>query len=201
MRKISATTKKRHRDPRQNTGSFSYINRKLHLGHSHIAGTGYFATERIKKDEKLVVQSGRCVHVGNIDTETMKPYWYYGFQIERDIYYYPLYMDGQLYLDGIFRINHSCAPNAGFFGQITLVAMCDIEVGGEITYDYAMTDIETELESSWSPETCRCGSRWCREKITGADWKMPELQERYAGYFSTHVASAISETSPGTTTL
>ncbi len=35
-------------------------------------------------------------------------------------------------------INHSCNPNAGFKGQIFMVAMRKIKRGEEITYDYAM---------------------------------------------------------------
>lgn len=188
-------------DTAQHRNSFSYINPKLRLGQSHIEGRGYFASEQIKKNEKLIVQSGQCVHVSDIDRSEMEPYWYYGFQIESDVYLYPLNFSGEAHVDGIFKINHSCEPNAGFVGQITLVAMRDIEVGEEITYDYAMTDVETSLEAQWSPETCACGSKNCRLQITGDDWKIPELQEKYAGFFSTHVTKAISTPSSDGATL
>lgn len=172
---------------------FSWINPKLKLSQSTIQGAGYVAQEPIKKDEKLIVQSGQCLDISKIDDDKMESCWYYGFQIEHDVYYYPLYIQDVPFLDGIFRINHSCDPNAGFRGQITLVAMRDIEIGEEITYDYAMTDIETDMEAAWEPESCTCGAETCRGKITGHDWKHTDVQKKYEGYFSTHVANSIKQ--------
>lgn len=86
------------------------------------------------------------------------------------------------------HINHSCDPNAGFLGQIVLVALRDINVGEEICYDYAMTDT-----SDYDEFACLCGTPSCRGRITGNDWKLPALRERYRGYFSPHVASLIGE--------
>ena len=40
-------------------------------------------------------------------------------------------------------INHSCSPNAGFRGQIFLVALRAIEPGEELTFDYAMVVSES----------------------------------------------------------
>jgi len=170
---------------------FSWINSKLHLKKSGIEGVGYSVQAPIKKDEKLIVQSGQCVHVSEIDSIDNALEWYVGFQIETDVYYCPLAVADTRYLDGIFFLNHSCSPNAGFSGQITLVAMRDIAVGEEITYDYAMTDIETDHEEPWKPESCLCQSDNCRQQITGSDWKLATVQSKYNGYFATHVANAI----------
>lgn len=79
-------------------------------------------------------------------------------------------------------VNHSCDPNAGLQGQITLVALRDIEVGEEITFDYAMCD-----GCDYDEFTCRCGATTCREKVTGEDWRKPELVERYRGVRSTYL--------------
>ena len=38
---------------------------------------------------------------------------------------------------------------------------------------------------------CVCGARNCRGKVGGLDWQRPELQKRYAGYFSPHVQRKI----------
>jgi hypothetical protein len=170
----------------------SWVNPGLILNKSKIEGTGYKTIFPIKKDEILIVQSGRCIHISEIDTEKKAPEWYVGFQIELSVYYYPHTSEDKPLLEGIFCINHSCDPNAGFKGQITLVAMRDIEIGEEITYDYALTDIETTLEDPWTPETCLCGSEICRKQITGNDWKLSDVQQRYDNYFSTHVAAAIN---------
>jgi SET domain-containing protein len=80
------------------------------------------------------------------------------------------------------HINHSCAPNAGIAGQVILVALRDIRAGEEVCYDYAMTDT-----SDYDEFPCACGSALCRGFVTGNDWKLPELRERYRGYFSAYI--------------
>lgn len=61
------------------------------------------------------------------------------------------------------NINHSCAPNCGWRGLSTLVAMRDIKNGEELFLDYStMEDSEWEM-----PRTCECGSLNCRKKIGG----------------------------------
>lgn len=83
-------------------------------------------------------------------------------------------------------VNHSCNPNAGLSGQIGLVAMRDIQIGEEVCFDYAMSDTMPYDEFE-----CLCGAPNCRHKVTGNDWQRPELQKRYAGYFSPHVQRKI----------
>ena len=88
--------------------------------------------------------------------------------------------------------NHSCNPNAGFKGQIFLVAMRDIPVGEEVVFDYAMVLHEAEVVLQGYEFTCHCGSSICRGKVTNNDWKIPELQERYDGFFSWYLQEKIS---------
>jgi hypothetical protein len=83
-------------------------------------------------------------------------------------------------------INHSCDPNAGIVGQITLVALRDIAAGEEICFDYAMTD-----GSPYDEFECGCGSALCRGRVTGEDWRLPELWRRYAGHFSPYLQARI----------
>jgi hypothetical protein len=85
-------------------------------------------------------------------------------------------------------VNHSCNPNAGLSGQIGLVAMREIEPGEEVCFDYAMCDTMPYDEFE-----CECGAANCRGVVTGSDWQRPELQKRYAGYFSPHVQRRIDE--------
>lgn len=172
---------------------FSWVNPKLTEQASAVDGIGLVSGAPLKKDEILIVQGGQCLHIDEIDAAEMDRFSYLGFQVEERIYLFPVFINGSPVTDGIFKVNHSCEPNAGFRGQITLVAMRDIEVGEEITFDYAMTDIEFEGDIAWDVTECRCESTRCRKKITGHDWKRPDLQTLYAGYFSTHVANAIAE--------
>lgn len=84
-------------------------------------------------------------------------------------------------------VNHSCAPNSGFCGQIVLVALRDIAPGEEICLDYAMCDSHPYCEFD-----CRCGAEGCRGRVTGDDWRVPELQERYRGFFSPYLERRIA---------
>jgi hypothetical protein len=83
-------------------------------------------------------------------------------------------------------LNHSCNPNAGLSGQICLIAMRDIAAGEEICFDYAMCD-----SLPYDEFECSCGAANCRGRVTGNDWKIKELQERYAGYFSPYLQQRI----------
>ena len=84
--------------------------------------------------------------------------------------------------------NHSCNPNAGLRGQITLVAMRDITADEEVCFDYAMSDSHPEFSMR-----CFCGQLNCRSVITGDDWKLPELQARYDGYFMPYLQRRIDQ--------
>ena len=85
-------------------------------------------------------------------------------------------------------INHSCDPNVWMLDEVTLAARREIGVGEELTIDYAMF----EGTEAWAPSwRCRCGSPLCRGAFTGRDWRLPELQERYAGHFSPFINDRI----------
>lgn len=84
--------------------------------------------------------------------------------------------------------NHSCEANAGFQGQIVLVALRDINVDEQICFDYAMA-----VSVPGYRFDCRCGSKNCRGTITGEDWMRPDLQKRYAGYFQWYLEKRIRE--------
>jgi hypothetical protein len=91
-------------------------------------------------------------------------------------------------------INHSCEPNVGFAGNVVLVAMRDIGAGEELTTDYALFD---DYEGQM---TCSCGADACRRMIDGRDWRRPELQRKYRGYFSWYLQrkiDAAAENDPG----
>jgi hypothetical protein len=59
----------------------------------------------------------------------------------------------------------------------------DVPAGGELTIDYAMIDGDPSERMD-----CSCGASECRKVITGDDWRLPDLQRRYAGYFSRYIA-------------
>lgn len=85
-------------------------------------------------------------------------------------------------------INHSCTPNAGLAGQISVVAMRDIQADEEVCFDYAMSSscVMDEFD-------CACGTAECRGHVGADDWRIPVLRKRYRGYFSAFLARRIAE--------
>lgn len=69
--------------------------------------------------------------------------------------------------------------------------MKDIEVGTEITFDYAMSECIEGLGGNCDWD-CLCGAKTCRGRFTGADWRIPELWERYGSYFSPYILKKIN---------
>ena len=143
-------------------------------------GCGVFAREPIKKGELLCLWGGRVVAEDEIDYN-MPDLTQRVLQIDDNLYF----LTPEI-LEPSDCFNHSCEPNAGFTGQIGLIAMRDIEAGEEICMDYAMCDSKPYDEFD-----CYCGSANCRGRVTGNDWENPELQVRYKGYFSPYLARRI----------
>ncbi|HET6350390.1 MAG TPA: SET domain-containing protein [Candidatus Krumholzibacteria bacterium] len=142
-------------------------------------GRGLFARERVRSGEVLLVWGGDVVS-GDMLKWMSEEKRRLAVQIEEDLY---LVTPNEGPADWV---NHSCDPNAGLVGQIVLVALRDIRMGEEICFDYATSD-----GSPYDEFECGCGSRVCRRHVTGDDWKLPELQRRYAGHFSPYIQRRI----------
>ncbi len=82
--------------------------------------------------------------------------------------------------------NHSCDPNAGLRGQLSLVARRAIARGEEVCFDYAMSD-----GSPYDEFACDCCAVQCRHQVTGDDWQRLELWDRYRGQFSPYLQARI----------
>jgi uncharacterized protein len=143
-------------------------------------GFGVFAREAAPAGEVLVVWGGNIVTEAQLDT--LPPITqHHSVQIDEELY---LATIGEL--EPADYVNHSCEPNLGLRGQISLVALRDIQVNEEVCFDYAMTD-----STPYDEFECHCGLSTCRGTITGNDWKLPELWAKYAGYFSPYLQRRI----------
>jgi hypothetical protein len=164
------------------TGQFhSYLNPKCDSGtFEEKGGCGVFAREPIKKGELLALFGGRIAAKDELDPN-MPNFTQRVLQVEEELY---LITPGPLEPSDCF--NHSCEPNAGFTGQIGIVAMRDIKAGEEINFDYAMCD-----STPYDEFPCQCGSEHCRGSVKGNDWMRPELWEKYNGYFMPYLARRI----------
>ena len=142
-------------------------------------GRAVIASRRLAKDSVLAVWGGDVVR---LDELKRRP-----FEVRR----LTLQVDEDAFLISTTEgpadwVNHSCEPNAGLRGQVTLVAMRTIERGEEICFDYSMAD-----GCDYDEFVCHCGTPSCRGRISGDDWKRPELLERYAGYRSPYLERRI----------
>jgi hypothetical protein len=63
-------------------------------------------------------------------------------------------------------LNHSCEGNCGFDAEGDFIAIRNINKGEELSYDYALVESNPAFSMS-----CSCGSKKCRQLITGNDWK------------------------------
>jgi len=161
----------------------SWRSLKTEVRKSSVQGRGLFALADIAKDEIVAVKGGRIVTRAQLRelTPRLGPA---EIQIADALFICPATEEERE--GSMIFSNHSCAPNIGVRGQIVSVAMREIHAGEELTHDWAMTDDD---ESSM---VCSCGAQNCRGTITGKDWQRPELQARYAGYFSTYLERKIS---------
>jgi uncharacterized protein len=85
-------------------------------------------------------------------------------------------------------LNHSCDSNLWMADEVTLIARRDIAAGEELTVDYALFSGEA---GAVLEHACRCGSAVCRQIITGNDWQLPEVQQRYYPHFSPFINARI----------
>ena len=145
-------------------------------------GLGVFSTADISKGELVIMYGGRVLTGAQLQllptSEDMV------VQVEEDLFFVAIDWN-ELGIGE--RINHSCDPNVGFSGQMSVVAMRDISAGEEITMDYALCD---GRESFYL--RCACGEALCRKTIRGSDWQRGDLQAKYYEYFQPFLQRRIS---------
>ena len=161
----------------------SYRSSKTEIKYnSKIHGNGLYAKEDIMKGEIIFIKNGHIVPIKRLQ-KIEDELGDYSLQITDNFCLTPITKDEVRNL--AIYINHSCNPNVGPDGQITFIALRNIKAGEELCYDYAMT---TSYEYRL---VCNCGSKICRKIITGDDWKLKELRERYGDHFSYHILKKI----------
>ncbi|HEX9752003.1 MAG TPA: SET domain-containing protein, partial [Methyloceanibacter sp.] len=161
--------------------STAYLTDKCEVRNRDVAG-GHSVIARgvIHSGELIGVWSGRIVGTDALD-DLSEEIRRHTVQVEEDLFLASLGAD-----DPPDFINHSCEPNAGLDGQIAIVALQRIHPGDEVTIDYAMCD-----GSPYDEFECACGSAICRGRVTGEDWRISMLWERYAGHFSPYLERRI----------
>ncbi|MCU1428102.1 MAG: hypothetical protein JWL83_2102 [Actinomycetia bacterium] len=144
-------------------------------------GLGIFATDAITAGTTVCGFGGCVVERAEFDT------------LDEDLRTHSIQIDERLYLVSLppyapaDYVNHSCEPNCGIVGTCLVVTMRDVAAGEELCFDYAMSDT-----NDYDEFVCACETASCRRLVTGADWKLPALQERYRSYFSAYIERRIA---------
>lgn len=140
---------------------------------SSIQGVGMFASRSIHEGE-IVVRIG-----GTVMTE--EEFRGYIAAVSR---YNAVQIGEETHLVDILTtwggMNHSCDANLWMRDEVTVVARRDIAAGEELTQDYALYT----TSPTWTIKPCRCGTSVCRQVVTGSDWQLSLVQERYRDHFS-----------------
>lgn len=91
--------------------------------------------------------------------------------------------------------NHSCDPNAGIrtdaIGRPALHARRSIGPGEEITWDYAMAEMDFTVRGIPSGFRCRCGAPHCRRVVANGWQGLPlERRRQYEGWVMPHLRAS-----------
>ena len=160
----------------------SVMSDKVEIRDNGLNGKGVFAKEFIKKGEIVFIKGGHILTKNEIfSTGVINSY----FPIS-DEYFLGAKNKEEENDIKLFE-NHSCNPNCGLRGKISFIAMRYINKDEELTTDYAFIDNEDYKFE------CTCGSENCRKVVTGYDWKIKELQDKYYDYFAQYLKEKIDE--------
>jgi len=134
-------------------------------------GKGVFALKDFKKDEIILHIDGGVIETDNPDSlpKDIQDHCF-PFDKKGKVRKYVLPKSPWKYL------NHSCNPNAGIKNNRDIVAMKSIKKGDEITFDYAMNNID-----NWTME-CNCGSKDCRKVISTFGVLDEKTKKKYSDY-------------------
>lgn len=155
-----------------------WIDPRIEIRKSPLEGKGMFALQPIKQGEVVVIWALLEWYATLEEAEKAAEEGKIIQILDEDVF--ELEVLDKREDDPTHYMNHSCDCNIWFADEVTLVARRDIEVGEELTLDYALLEADDEWIPSW---TCNCQSLLCRGKYTGNDWRLPELQKRYKGHF------------------
>jgi SET domain-containing protein len=158
----------------------SVLSEKVEIRESKTHQRGMFAIQPIKKGELAFIKGGHILKREQIFSSGVIN----SYHPIDDLYFLgATNVDEE---DGIkLYINHSCNPNCGIRGEITFVAIHDIEADEELTIDYAFLDNE---DYSFK---CTCGEPCCRSIVTGRDWKRKDIREKYFDYYAAYLKEKI----------
>ena len=140
----------------------------IYIRTSQIEGRGVAAGEDIKKGEVIQHIKGvaKFLDIKTKEDSLSNPNW---IGVGKNKWIDPNYPNQFL--------NHSCNPNSGIKGSVTMVALKDIKEGDEITIDYAII----EGDDMWEMK-CSCGEKNCRKIVRSIRYIPLQQFQKYLPY-------------------
>lgn len=144
----------------------------IYIAGSKIEGLGVTAGENIKKGEVIqhIKGEAKFLAIKSKDDSLSYPNW---IGIGKNKWIDPDFPNQYL--------NHSCNPNSGIKGKVTMVALKDIKEGEEITIDYSII----EGDDMWEMK-CSCKQPNCRKIIRSIQHMPKEQFKKYLPYVPTY---------------
>lgn len=146
--------------------------RHIYICSSKINGKGVCAGENIKKGDIIQYIKGEAkfLTIRSKKDSLSYPDW---IGIGKNKWIDPDYPNQYL--------NHSCNPNSGIKGRLTMVAIRNIKEGEEITIDYSII----EGDDLWEMK-CTCGEKNCRKVIRSIRYIPRRQFKKYLPYVPTY---------------
>jgi len=156
---------------------------------SDIEGTGIFTTTDLPAGVIVLQLGGRLVRAEELNGLFEKA-------AEADRYIDTIQVTGDEHLVLPPRTiahygNHCCQPNLWHSGPYDLGTRRFIPAGEELTLDYGTSSTLSDFRMN-----CRCNAPTCRNVITGNDWQLASLRDRYGTHWVPAVLSLIENLIP-----
>ncbi len=150
-----------------------WVHESVIVSHSDIAGRGLFTNMALPDGLVAVRLGGRLVSTQEL-TRLLD-------ESDRYVDTVTVFPNAHLVLPAGTTVhygNHSCDPNLWHAGPFDIATRRPVDAGEELTIDYA-----THTGAPGFSMRCACGAPQCRGMVTSDDWRLPELQSRYAGHW------------------
>lgn len=165
----------------------SWYDPRVEIRTSTIQGGGMFAAQPIRAGEVVAIVGGTPMTTTEFAAYRAGVTRWNAHQIGEDAHLVDLIQSPDQ-VEG--SLNHSCDSNLWMDDEVTISARRDIAAAEELTLDYVLTTVAPDWRLD---QPCQCGAEVCRHTITGNDWRLPDVQARYAGHFVPFINERIRE--------
>ncbi|HEX4205785.1 MAG TPA: SET domain-containing protein-lysine N-methyltransferase [Ktedonobacteraceae bacterium] len=168
----------------------SWYDARVEIRASAIQGGGMFARGPVQAGETVAIVGGTVMTEDEFHAYIATTERFNATQIGEHLHLVDLIQAPETMAGSI---NHSCDSNLWLQDEVTIVARRAIAPREEFTLDYALTTVEPQWQLD---QLCQCGTAACRHTISGNDWQLPDVQQRYQGHFAPFINERILAQNP-----